>query len=241
MIRFTTSLAVLGSLLSFSALGLAQGNGRGHSLEAQERTAYVYKALNAVSQATEDELWQAMNSAKKIKGSCKSKMPSIEMECLLTRQKNFCAELGQESKTKACTYYLDIATINKLSESYFLSNHERYKLLKQDQEKASKEKKQKGLMRFAQPSYQKVLMDRYANLAVNMLLWKGRVCNDRQDTNGNWICMSRKLAEYCQVNMADMGQTWQSCVGSLVWFVGTQGHQIQAPQFRRPILQGSTL
>ena len=230
-LSFLTGFQLLMSLsTSVHAQGMNSKGGGSTQLEARDREDYVYRALTAVSEAGEQDLWSAQRAASQIKSTCRSKMPSIEMDCLLTKQKNFCEELSEEKEVRSsCSYYLDIATINKASESFFLSNHERYKIKKEEQDNGKKLTKAKGLLRFAGKSYDKVLMDRYANLVVKMMLWDGIVCQDKFDLNAHWQCISRKIASFFQVKMAEIKQTWQSCTASLVWFVGNQGHLVRKP------------
>ena len=185
----------------------------------KDRRAYVLGALKAVASSSSKDLATVQKRINAARSSCRSKMPSIEMECLLQAEKSYCKLKKDPFMQKACLYHVDIVMNNKLSESFFLSNHERYKALKNSQ----KSKDKKNDPKAKNLSYNNILMSRYAHLVSKMVLWDGVTCPQGGDDDVRWACLAKKISTFCEVKATVLNLSWQSCIGANVWFVGNQG------------------
>ncbi len=173
--------------------------------EADKKSEYVERAIMAIKHASTERLQSAVKAAQQIRNGCRSKIKSIEVQCILEKEREYCASFAEGGLNK-CLLRVDVAVTNKLSERSFLTNRERYEILKSSH-------------KVKQP-YQKVLMHRYSNLVAQMALWTGVSCENLGD---NLSCLGKKISRFCQDVGPGQGKTWQACVGGIVWFVGNQG------------------
>ena len=191
-----------------------------YDVSPEERKTYIQNALLAVSSSSEKILESIKQEIKSIRSSCQSQIPSIEMECILGSQKTYCRQYKGESDFKLCLYRVDIVMNNKLSESFFLTNHERYKILKNGDQGGKEDKENRDSIS-KKESYDQVLMNRYAHLLTKMILWDEIKCQHPGDAEMDVGCWSEKISQFCQKKRIDLRQSWQACTGAMIWFVGS--------------------
>jgi len=124
----------------------------------ENRVQYIRNVLLAL----ENTSFNTLDNVRKYvdvvgRNQCRSTFLSLKVECLISASRRNCNEKRTKSRKQKCHLYSDILMINRLSEKRFLTNRERYDIMK----KHRKDYKQK--------IYQE-LMYRYASLVTEFSL-----------------------------------------------------------------------
>ncbi len=129
---------------------------------------------------------------------CRSSLLSLKLPCYIDQGKKFCNSFT-ESEYENCLLYMDLFTINFLSQKSFISKREKYKIIK----------KYKNFKKV----FNEKLLSRYGELSTIYALNKHFKCGlDKLD------CFSKGLDHFCR-EYSDKGKlTWQSCVGAVIEF-----------------------
>ena len=164
------------------------------------RVAYVESALNAVQNAPSEVLQQAhANLAVYERGACVSASQRLRSECLMSAAKRFCLK-RPKVELPECALYTDVVVSNLIAEKQLIPTDERYEIMKRSKdwrrEMARKTRRLQGA------------------LAADFGLQAGISADN--------ATLSKKIDSYCTTSADQTNLSWQTCVASLAWFIGSR-------------------
>ena len=170
--------------------------------DADHRVAHVRSALWAVRSTSprDREHARAYMTAME-RGACSSSSERLRVECLMTAARRYCR--GKRAARDTCLRVLDVAMSNALNERSIISTSRRYELMQQG-----------GSVRTALRQE----ADRiHAGWVVDFHLAHGGPdgCGAGDDE-----CTAAAIDAFCLRAGDAYDQSWQACVGALVWAMG---------------------
>ena len=183
-----------------------------------DRVAYIHHALGSISATPQPLRAQTIAFVDRVGYTCRSPVAGLRLRCMLTEAESWCKKQKSRVFRDACPAVFDILMINYLNRRSFLSNGERYALLK---------KKQAG----DKADMNQMLMNRYAGLVTRMVLWQDLSCRDEP----GFSCIARKADAFCRDREISPRYTWQACIGAITWFIGNQGIHLKPYEPQRSV------
>ena len=132
---------------------------------------------------------------------CDTELLSVKVSCLVEQSKRACKK-RKENERRSCLLHMDLIIVNVLNESMFISNREKYKMLKDA---------------FIDDNiFNKNLEHRYGELATSFAMSKYFVCSLHRPS-----CFGAGLDSFCR-EFSDTGRLpYQACLGALLSFIAT--------------------
>jgi hypothetical protein len=192
VVRLAAPVAAI-VLLAASAAAEPHGTHR-----ADQRVAHIKVALESVRAASSDALDQANEYARVlVRGACASGVQRLKVECLMTAARRYCRNRG-EAEARRCQLYMDVIASNVLADEQLISPEKRYQIMR------------------AYKDYRRELAHELRRiqgaLAVDFRLRMG----EAEDADS----MAKNIDQYCLTTADETNLAWQTCVSSLVWFIG---------------------
>jgi len=167
-----------------------------------KRIGYIEDSLKSIIKSSKKEVNNAKNYIDLLHGgTCSSSSTSLTLDCLMELSNNNCRD-KKKSKRPACRMYSDIIITNKMSESYFISGSEKYKMMK----KSSSYEEALGIRR----------NQIHAFLSTQFFLSKSYRCDKKFDYN----CFAQSIDTFCMEHSNEESISWHHCIASLTWFIG---------------------
>ena len=164
-----------------------------------ERARYIHKLMKSTRGVPDRISVKILKEFSRYnKGLCRSTIPGLKNQCLIKAMSKSCKR--KLTSSPYCLDVSDLMIVNKLSLNRFLSHRERFQLLK----KSDSYSKSLG----------RALQEKYASLAMEFRLSKG--CQEFFKP-----CFASRIDKFYLKYSDDGRLPWQSCVGALVWFIGT--------------------
>jgi hypothetical protein len=159
-----------------------------------DRVAYIASALAAVQKAPREALQRADEYARALaRGACASPSPRLSAECLMTAARRYCRDKGAD-----CAVTMDILVSNLLGESQLVPLARRYQIMTREKD------------------YRRALA-RELRRAEGVLAVDFRL---RAGDAGDGVRLAAAIDRYCLGSADETNLAWQTCVSSLVWFIG---------------------
>jgi len=189
------------SLLLVLAVPLVAARGQAEPRQthgAVDRVAYIKIALQAVRETPPDTLAQENEYARALsRGACSSAVPRLKVECLMTASRRYCRRRG-ESEARRCQAGMDVAVSNLLGDAQLIAPDKRYQIMMRKDYRRELAREIRRIQ---------------GALAVDFRLRKGEAEDDDS--------LAKNIDQYCLATADDTNLAWQTCVSSLVWFIGT--------------------
>ena len=174
------------------------------SYKGENRISYLENAMKALKGAQRQGLQDTRRYIDLLQSNvCRASSPDLKLSCLLSQGKTYCGEQRDPNAKSGCQYYFDIMLINSLSQQSFLSKRERYAMMKKSGSSY-------------EDSLQQALDHRYGALAAEFALSSHYECSDDQE-----LCLATGVESFCSQVSKEGRMTWQTCVGALIWLIGT--------------------
>ena len=168
---------------------------------AELRVAHIGKALAAVRQTPPDQLRRQNEYARALShGACSSSVQRLKVECLMTASRRWCRNQGG-AEAQRCQSGMDIVLSNLLGEAQLIPTEKRYQIMSHHHD--YRRELARELRRIV------------GALAVDFRLRMGETDDDAQ--------LARRIDQYCLATADETNLAWQTCVASLVWFIGSDG------------------
>lgn len=165
----------------------------------EARENYIFATLNSVLSTSVEKLTKARKYFNRSSGSmCRSSISGLRLQCMMKSMDQYCRK---DKPTIKCLKYADLMIVNKLSEGRFMSQREKFALLKKKGSYA------KSLMRS--------LLAKYAAVAMEFSLYPELTCFSTSES-----CFARGIDDFCTFYSDEGKLPWQSCVGAIIWFIG---------------------
>jgi hypothetical protein len=166
---------------------------------AELRAAHIKSALEAVRQTPAEALGQANEYARVLnRGACSSSVQRLKVECLMTASRRYCHKKG-EAEAQRCQASMDIVVSNILGDAQLISSEKRYQIMTRNKD------------------YRRALAHEVrriqGSLAVDFRLRMGDADDD--------ATLAQHIDQFCVATADETNLAWQTCVSSLVWFIGT--------------------
>jgi hypothetical protein len=167
---------------------------------ADVRVPYIKAALEAIRATPFDALRQADNYARVLaRGACSSSVARLKVECLMTASRRWCHGKGA-AEAPRCQADMDVIVSNLLGDTQLISLEKRYQIMNHykdyRRELAHETRRIQGA------------------LAVELRLRMGDAADDAR--------LAANIDHYCLATADETNIAWQTCVSSLVWFIGTE-------------------
>jgi hypothetical protein len=161
---------------------------------AADRVAYIASALVAVQKAPRETLQRADEYVRALaRGACSSPSPRLSAECLMTAARRYCRDKGGD-----CAATTDILVSNLLGEPQVVPLQRRYEIMTREKDY------RRALAR--------ELRRAQGVLAVDFRLRSGAAVDGAH--------LGAAIDHYCLASADETNLAWQTCVSSLVWFIG---------------------
>ena len=182
-------------------IGAAAGDGAADQTHRAElRIAHIEEALGALRQTPAAALAQENEYAHVLgRGACSSSVQRLKVECLMTASRRYCRNKGG-AETQRCQADMDVILSNLLGDAQLIPIEKRYRIMTREKD------------------YRRALAQELRRiqgaLAVDLRLRMGDAADD--------ATLARNIDRYCLVTTDENDMAWQTCVSSLVWFIGTE-------------------
>lgn len=170
----------------------------------KNRVAYIEKILKAFSETTMLNIYNTYSYIYVVeKNNCRSSMPDLRAECLLSYAKINCGETGSAELKHNCELYSDIIVVNKLSENIFVNRSERYHMLENTRDDF-------------RTTLDTRLQQKYARIVTQFSLTEEADCESK-----DFGCLAKGLDQFCLDYTNTQSLSWQYCMSASLWFIGT--------------------
>jgi hypothetical protein len=178
----------------------ARGADADETHRAELRVAHIEAALGALRQTPAAALQQQNDYAHVLgRGACSSSVQRLKVECLMTASRRYCKKKS-DSETQRCQLDMDVIVSNLIGDAQLVSTEKRYQIMTRYKD------------------YRRELANEIRRLqgalAVDFRLRSGDTADDAQ--------LAPKIDRYCLATTDENNLPWQTCVSSLVWFIGTE-------------------
>jgi hypothetical protein len=168
---------------------------------ADQRVAHISSALSALRQTPPEALQQQTDYAHLLaRGACSSSVPRLKVECLMTASRRYCRK-NTGPDTQRCALDMDVIVSNLLGDVELVSIDKRYQIMTHYKDYRRELARELRRLQGA--------------LAVDFRMRSAATTDD--DTE-----LARKIDHYCLATTDENNLPWQTCVSSLVWFIGTE-------------------
>ena len=170
--------------------------------DASSRSERILKTLTVLRSSDLSDLDDTRSYLTVMeRNSCRSNFERLRVECLLqAARKNCLSKRGTQRDD--CFLYSDILVVNLLSEDSFITNEERFHIMKHHRDYRA---------------HIREALDRsYAALTVDFVVSKFYRCEA-----DDFSCLSSAIDAFCFDCAERRNLSWQYCVSALVWPIGT--------------------
>ncbi len=185
-------------------LGLSNQTSAKEPYLQENREAYIASVLEAFY---DTEMLAISNTFKYLsvaeRNHCKSNDSDLRADCLLSYVTKNCVTMGSPTLVRNCELYSDAIVVNKLAVKTFIGRSERYQMMK------NKDVEFRLAMRNR-------LSQKYGKIVTHFSLTSNSNCR-ALDFN----CLARGLDQFCLGYANTKSLSWQHCIGSATWFIGT--------------------
>ena len=140
------------------------------------------------------------------RNACQSEALSLKISCLIAAAQKNCDDRKNKKNRPACLLYSDVIVANKLGESRFIPDKEKFRILKKTS------KNQNGFL--------DALNQKYGVLATEFMLGPAEICQ-----YNDFSCLALAIDDFCITTSNRKNLGWQHCSSALVWFLGTARQQ----------------
>lgn len=194
--------------LWFVVGGVLMSTPEGGAYLASARTQEIEHSLSALSETPLERLEDARRYIDVMaRNACTSTSYRLQSSCLTQAARRNCRSERRRSRRERCLRFMDVLVTNKLSERAFISENEKYELMKTYQD-------YRGALR-------QELRQRYGALAAGLSL--ASTCAG--DDPG---CVAQAIDAYCLGRAESESLAWHHCTAALTWFVGYASHPAQS-------------
>jgi len=167
------------------------------------RSEYIQKALISILKMKRKTVRNTQTFFNVLdSSSCRSDILLLKVPCFIKFSQNNCRGKISSKSKKYCKLYSDVYISNKWSEKVFISPRKRYQIMK----KHKNYRKQIHMH----------LKTQYADIATAFKLSDHLQCKEIGE-----ICFSDSIDNFCRDHSDKNNYSWQYCVASLIWFIGT--------------------
>jgi hypothetical protein len=161
---------------------------------ADLRIAYLQLLLSSLGATPPAERNRAQEYVRVLdRGQCSAASERLEVECLMTASRRWCANRGAH-----CNPLADAIISNLLAEKQLVPPERRYELSKKERDERRAVERE---------------VERIAGaLAVELRLRSGAPTDDDAE-------LARRLDRFCLTSADASGLSWQACVSELAWFM----------------------
>jgi hypothetical protein len=167
---------------------------------ADQRAAHITNALAALRQTSPEALQQQNDYAHLLgRGACSSSVQRLKVECLMTASRRYCRKKS-DADTQRCALDMDVIVSNLLGDVELVPIDKRYQIMTHYKDYRRELARELRRLQGA--------------LAVDFRMRSGDAADDAE--------LARKIDRYCLATTDENNLPWQTCVSSLVWFIGTE-------------------
>lgn len=168
-----------------------------------ERVEYLREMLQSVKDTEPRTLEDTYGYIDVMdRNECRSIYHRLRAQCLVEAARRSCRGRRGRAARRACQMYSDVIVTNKLSEKYFVTTSERYRIM-------SRHRDFRQRLRLE-------LRRRYGSLATDFGLSRHAVC-----PADDVACTARGIDAFCAEYADTRSLSWQHCAAAMTWFVGT--------------------
>ncbi|MEM6733938.1 MAG: hypothetical protein AAF658_20415, partial [Myxococcota bacterium] len=166
----------------------------------ETRVTYIEESLDALdglSRERHEDLMRFVDATAR--NRCRSTIYRLEISCLLQATASNCRGFPRGLTRVHCQKASDLVVVNKLAEDAFISDEERYAIMKQTAD--------------YRPAFRRALEERYATIVTRLVL-AGELGADRRS-------LAESIDTHCHSLSDSDDLSWQHCTAAVIWFVGT--------------------
>jgi len=200
----TVSVFQVISFLLIATPALGQGTYSKYS--RVQRVALSIEAIKNTKPAQLEDTYKYLSVMKRNK--CRSSLERLQVQCLIKKAHRYCTGITK-SQRRYCMMYADVITVNQLSESAFITDAQRYLIMKNHRNYRARLRQE--------------LNRQYSALATAFVASPQYVCDA-----DNLPCLAEGIDQFCFEYGEGQNLSWQHCVSALVWIIGTSPGDFQS-------------